>query len=221
MIKRERADLHQPPHPVTALDVKHGTDGADRLPSDRGGAQIGERAQRLKARRHIVERVRVQGSGTTIVPGVQRAEQFANLGAATFAEHESVRAHPQGLTQQAGKPQPTRSLKVGLPSFESHEMWMPHPKFGRLHIRIQSWFPFRVQVCMNGREWLAKQMDEAGIEYVRQDNAFGWVADFDAAQRLLDEQGGTNWPAMLSGLLREYHPAFVQLMEQLKLPEPY
>ena len=100
-------------------------------------------------------------------------------------------------------------------------LYIRHPKFGLLHIRIQSWFPFRVQVCMNGREWLAKQLDAAGIAYVRQDNAFGWVADFEAAQRLLDEQGRTNWPEMLSGLLGEYHPAFVQLMEQLKLPEPY
>ena len=100
-------------------------------------------------------------------------------------------------------------------------LYIRHPQFGLLHIRIQSWFPFQVQVCMNGREWLAKQMDDAGIAYVRQDNTFGWVADFVAAQKLFDEQMQTNWAEMLSGLLRAYHPAYVHLLEQLKLPEPY
>jgi hypothetical protein len=100
-------------------------------------------------------------------------------------------------------------------------LYIRHPKFGLLHIRIQSWFPFQVQVCMNGREWLAKQMDEAGIAYARQDNTFGWVEDFAAAQKLFDKQMRTNWSAMLSGLLRAYHPGYVRLLKQLKLPEPY
>lgn len=100
-------------------------------------------------------------------------------------------------------------------------LYIRHPQLGRLHIRIQSWFPFQVQVCMNGREWLAKQMDAAGIAYVRQDNTFGWVADFAAAQTLFDAQMRTPWAEMLSGLLREYHPEFVHLLEQLQLPEPY
>src|SRR4029077_16777841 len=29
-----------------------------------------------------------------------------------------------------------------------------HPIFGFLHTRIQTWFPFYVYVCRNGREWL-------------------------------------------------------------------
>jgi hypothetical protein len=100
-------------------------------------------------------------------------------------------------------------------------LYIRHPQFGMLHIRIQSWFPFRVQVCMNGREWLARQMDAAGIEYQRQDNTFDWVSDFEGAQRLLDEQLRTNWPEMLSGLVREYHPALVELLKQLQLGDPY
>ena len=39
-----------------------------------------------------------------------------------------------------------------------------HPEFGQLHVRVQSWFPFSVDVCLNGREWLARQMDSAGID---------------------------------------------------------
>ena len=44
-----------------------------------------------------------------------------------------------------------------------YHYWM-HPVFGFMNARIQSWFPFPIQICLNGREWLARQMDAAGVE---------------------------------------------------------
>jgi hypothetical protein len=38
-----------------------------------------------------------------------------------------------------------------------------HPTFGFMHARIQTWFPFAVQICLNGREWLARSMDAAHL----------------------------------------------------------
>ena len=52
-----------------------------------------------------------------------------------------------------------------------YQYWI-HPEFGFMNARIQTWFPFTVQVCLNGREWLARQMDRAGLPYVRHDNCF-------------------------------------------------
>ena len=43
------------------------------------------------------------------------------------------------------------------------------PVFGFMNARIQTWFPFSVQICINGREWLARQMDAAGLPYERLD----------------------------------------------------
>jgi hypothetical protein len=54
-------------------------------------------------------------------------------------------------------------------------------------------------VCLNGREWLARQLDAAGVEYVRQDNCFPWIADWAHAQRLMDRQVTANWPRLLNG----------------------
>ena len=34
-----------------------------------------------------------------------------------------------------------------------YQYWM-HPKFGFMNARIQTWFPFQIQICMNGRMWL-------------------------------------------------------------------
>ena len=36
-----------------------------------------------------------------------------------------------------------------------YHYWM-HPQLGFLNARIQTWFPFPIQVCLNGREWLAR-----------------------------------------------------------------
>ncbi|MBV8281571.1 MAG: hypothetical protein JO347_05840 [Candidatus Eremiobacteraeota bacterium] len=81
-----------------------------------------------------------------------------------------------------------------------------HPIFGLMHVRVQTWFPFTLDVCLNGREWLSRQMDEHGIGYRQQDNCFVWVEDAVKAQALLDAQMRTDWPKALDALLEEVHP---------------
>ena len=43
-------------------------------------------------------------------------------------------------------------------------------EFGLLHVRLQTWLPLTIQVCVNGREYLARQMLQAGISYTQADN---------------------------------------------------
>lgn len=81
-----------------------------------------------------------------------------------------------------------------------------HPRFGFMNARIQTWFPFNVQVCLNGREWLGRRLAEDGVSFRRHDNCFPWVADLPAAQRLLDEQLTTGWPDALTAVARELNP---------------
>jgi hypothetical protein len=45
-------------------------------------------------------------------------------------------------------------------------------EFGLMHIRLQTWLPLSLQVCVNGREWLARQMQRAGITYEQKGNCF-------------------------------------------------
>jgi hypothetical protein len=52
--------------------------------------------------------------------------------------------------------------------------WM-HQELGFLHLRLKTWFPYLIQVCVNGREWLARQMDQAKVAYRREDNCFVWI----------------------------------------------
>ena len=81
-----------------------------------------------------------------------------------------------------------------------------HPIFGFLNARIQTWFPFSIQICLNGREWLAHQMDAAGLDYLRHDNCFPWIEDWPTAQQLMNEQLTVEWPALLDGIARTVNP---------------
>ena len=87
----------------------------------------------------------------------------------------------------------------------------PQPEIGLMHIRVQSWFPFSVDVCINGRQGLARQMDRAGIGYRQRDNCFLWIEDCAAAQKLLDEQLASNWPALLQSFLALAHPRHCEI----------
>jgi hypothetical protein len=81
-----------------------------------------------------------------------------------------------------------------------------HPIFGWLYVRLQTWFPFEIQVGLNGREWLARQMDREKLRYVRHENKFLWVRNWQRAQQLLDEQLQTDWPRALDALQQQVHP---------------
>jgi hypothetical protein len=99
-----------------------------------------------------------------------------------------------------------------------YQYWQ-HPVFGFMNARIQTWFPFPVQICLNGREWLARQMDTAGLEYVRQDNCFPWIADWSKAQRLMDRQLKAHWPRLLDHVARQLNPAHGDIFQ--KYPVSY
>jgi hypothetical protein len=92
------------------------------------------------------------------------------------------------------------------------------PVFGLLHVRTQTWFPFTVHVCLNGREWLARQMDAAGIRYVKRDNCFLDIADLPGAGRLVEAQLQTNWPSLLDDWVRTTNPAHDSLFAACPLP---
>ncbi len=92
--------------------------------------------------------------------------------------------------------------------------YLMHPLFGFMHVRIQTWFPFRAYVCLNGREWLAHQMDQAKLGYRRRDNTFTWVEDLQQAQALLQQQVQAPWPQLLGDLVAQVNPLHAERLPQ-------
>jgi hypothetical protein len=83
--------------------------------------------------------------------------------------------------------------------------------FGFMSARLQTWFPFTLYVYMNGREWLARQMDQEPMRYQRHDNCFSWIENFARAQTLMEDQLKTDWASALDGCAERIHPWFGQL----------
>ncbi len=81
------------------------------------------------------------------------------------------------------------------------------PQFGFMSARVQTWFPFSLQVCINGREWLSRRMDRQHMSYTRYDNSFPWIEDFPKAQKLFDRMQKINWSKALAVAGRQVHPA--------------
>jgi hypothetical protein len=92
------------------------------------------------------------------------------------------------------------------------------PQYGLRYTRLQSWFPFTMHIGLNGRDWLAQQMNAAGLRYQKEDNCFTWVEDWQAAQDLLEQQLTTPWSSLLDGWATANHSWLTGL---LPCPVPY
>jgi hypothetical protein len=89
--------------------------------------------------------------------------------------------------------------------------YFDHPEVGFGHVRLQTWAPYTVDICLNGRHWLEKQLLAQGIEYVKVDNCFPWIAEVGAAQHLMDAQLQTSWPDLLNTLMLNLCPGLPTL----------
>jgi hypothetical protein len=98
-------------------------------------------------------------------------------------------------------------LQGGIRKCLHYYHYFLHPTLGFMHARLQTWFPFTMHLCVNGREWLARQMDREGLGYVRKDNCFVAVEDIARAQSLFDRQLRTSWAPMLNKIARQVNPA--------------
>ncbi|MDI7269257.1 MAG: hypothetical protein QME96_14805 [Myxococcota bacterium] len=89
-----------------------------------------------------------------------------------------------------------------------------HPRFGWINARLQTWFPFNIQIGMNGREWLARQREGRGrSDFKRVDNCFTWFGDPTLAQRLMNGQLTTNWPRALGAIARLLNPLHREIFQ--------
>ena len=93
--------------------------------------------------------------------------------------------------------------------------YLVHPLFGLMHMRLQTWFPFLTHFCINGREWLARQLDAEGIAYKRADNCFTSIADLPRAQQLMDAQARADFQAPLDALIAQYHPTHQRVRQAM------
>lgn len=162
-----------------------------------------------------------EGRPCVYQPGYIRKEEWAH----NLARRDGIQ---QGLVGILRTTENCRSFHVrrcpasGRPRLVSARRRCLHlyfyfidPQLGWVHVRLQTWFPFLLQVGINGHDILARQMDRAKLAYTRIDNGFVDLTDPEHAQRLADQMIGWNWPGLLERIARLVNPLLAGLLKPM------
>ena len=79
-------------------------------------------------------------------------------------------------------------------------------EFGFMFVKIQTWFPFNIQVYINGRELMKAVFDKNGISYQCYDNSFTDISDVAKAQELADRFDSKKLSRCLDSFARSINP---------------
>jgi len=90
------------------------------------------------------------------------------------------------------------------------------PELGLIHVRLQTWFPFQIQVYLNGHEWLARKFDRRAIEYLKLDNAFLRLSNVRRAQQIADQFPRVDWVRVLGRYARQANPLLRDVLRPME-----
>lgn len=100
------------------------------------------------------------------------------------------------------------SKNVGYPQLQNYTtrckhlyFYYDHQQYGFMNIRLQTWFPYHIQICLNGREWLRRCLERQGIEFLAKGNKFLHISDYLKAQNYLDQQLDVRFADILNGFV--------------------
>src|SRR5450432_400227 len=91
------------------------------------------------------------------------------------------------------------------------------PQLGLIHVRLQTWAPFTLQVYVNGHDWLAQQMVRLGMGFVLKHNAFTQLDDPAKTQRQADRFAKFDWTKILTRYGRLVNPLLRQELSGYKV----
>jgi hypothetical protein len=89
-------------------------------------------------------------------------------------------------------------------------------ELGLIHVKLQTWFPFRLQVYVNGHEWLARKLERHGVKFLKSENAFLRLEDLPRAQAFADRFATAPWLTTLHSYARRVNPLLGELLGPLQ-----
>lgn len=87
-------------------------------------------------------------------------------------------------------------------------------ELGFMHVRLETWFPFGIQIYINGREYLSKELDKVNVSYQRRDNCFLDITDLEKAQEIADKMERKKWCRTLDAFAKKVNP-FLKRLEKI------
>lgn len=91
-------------------------------------------------------------------------------------------------------------------------LYIIDPVFGWMHIRIQTWIPFSVQIYINGRTFLAQQLERRGVPFVQAGNCFTSIDKIDLAQLEMDRLPKWDWKRQLDHWVADVMTPVLELL---------
>ena len=79
-------------------------------------------------------------------------------------------------------------------------------EFGFMFVKIQTWFPFNIQVYINGRELMKSVFEKNDISYECYDNSFTALSDVAKAQELADKFDSAKLCRRLDAFAKSINP---------------
>jgi hypothetical protein len=92
-------------------------------------------------------------------------------------------------------------------SVNHYYFYLQDANFGPAFIKVCSYVPYAIKVCLNGHEWAKQQLHQAGIGFETLDNGFLSCADPERLQAICDQLG----PEQIQAF-------FDKWLEQLPMP---
>ena len=65
-------------------------------------------------------------------------------------------------------------------------------EWGPAFVKVGTYLPYPVRVCLNGHHWAQQQLRRAGLAFETLDNGFRWCADPTRLQAVCDALGPTD-----------------------------
>jgi hypothetical protein len=129
----------------------------------------------------------------------QRKDDIAAVHRANFNGTEGV--YLLGVAQEkcnsfkatTSRNEITKHVSVGFsrqPAFVSHYYYyLLDSDFGPAFIKVSTYAPYGLRICLNGHEWAKRQLEKEGIAYESLDNGFKSCADPERLQIICDSLG--------------------------------
>ena len=109
--------------------------------------------------------------------------------------------------------------KSGYPQLQNYQtrckhlyFYFDHEQYGFMNIRLQTWFPYNIQVHLNGREWLRRQLESQKIGFCAYKNKFFHIDDYAKARDILSAQLNARWADILNGFLPTVFPMMSDIL---------
>jgi hypothetical protein len=123
-----------------------------------------------------------------------------------------VWSRPHLIVHHTVKRQDFHSFKITKPVCKHLCFYFDHNEFGFMNIRLQTWFPNHIQICLNGRQWLRRSLEKQKVDFLAHRNKFFHISDYQNAQNLLNKQLDIRFVNMLDGFVPIVFPMFRNIL---------